>query len=97
MAFPYEPQVTVVQSPLEDCEIVLSPENAAGFARHTAEAMIAQKEINPWCGICRAPRERWIFKDEVLAFDSLEEAVPVLIQCAIDQAATRRFFKGSHD
>jgi hypothetical protein len=88
IAFPYEPGVTTLQSGQ-----VITGDVAPRLLRTKVDLLIAAKDINPWCGICHAKREQWVFEDAPLAFDSLEEAWPYLKQAAEQQAQTRRMFK----
>lgn len=95
VAMPYEPGVTSEQSPLDGRPMVLDERNAAGYTRHLVDSLIVQRKINPWCGICGARRDVWVFEDRPLAFDTLAEAMPVLEQSARDQAATKAIFDRS--
>jgi hypothetical protein len=86
-ALAYEPGVTVLDN------LKVTETNAAGFLRRAVKIAIVDRKINPWCGICGAKREQWIFEDAALAFDSLEEARPFLKQVEDAQRETRRIFE----
>lgn len=51
--------------------------------------LIAEKQFNPICGICGARQDRWVFEVGVTKFDSLEEAMPHLEQCQLQQMLSR--------
>lgn len=46
--------------------------------RTTVDRAIAGRQINPWCGICEAPREGWLFEAQRTQWATLEEALPHL-------------------
>jgi hypothetical protein len=73
----------------------MTEENAAGRLEQFIDKAIAERLINPWCAICRAKRERWVFEDSKLKFNSLEEARSFLRQAEEEQQRVNRFFEQS--
>lgn len=63
-------------------------EIAAPF-RATLDDVIHLQLVNPWCSLCHAPRERWIFELERTLFDTLEAAAPHLQRLEAEQAQVR--------
>jgi len=53
---------------------------------------IGSGTINPWCGLCHAPAERWRYEVGRTRFASMAEAEPVLRQSEREQSAVRRLF-----
>jgi hypothetical protein len=45
---------------------------ATRLLRTKVDLMIIVKNLDPWCGICRAKHRQWVFEDAPLAFNSLE-------------------------
>lgn len=56
--------------------------------RDRVAALIADKIIDPWCGLCQAPRERWQFELGRTGFATLAEAAPALAKTQADQRAS---------
>jgi hypothetical protein len=52
------------------------------------EAMLQSGEINPWCGICYAPTEKWHYEVGCTAFATLTEAMPTIRQTQAANVAT---------
>ena len=50
--------------------------------------MLTRNVINPWCGICRAPRSSWRYETRRTRFRTMEEALPVLRASEAEQAVT---------
>jgi hypothetical protein len=48
--------------------------------REALDRLVAAGTINPWCGICGAPRETWKVDLGRTAFRTLEEATPALAE-----------------
>lgn len=94
LACPYAPGVTVSTLP-NGGDLTLTEQNAADYARALIDGAIRLKLINPWCEICKSPREQWSFEDNALAFATLEEAMPYLKQLEREQMETARFLKAS--
>ena len=63
-------------------------EIAAPF-RANVDDVIRLRMVNPWCSLCHAPRESWIFELERTRFDTLDEAAPHLKQAEAEQAQVR--------
>jgi len=78
-------------------EHTLTRANATQFLIHWVDAHIAGARLDPWCGLCRAPRSSWVFEDEATRFRSLEEAMPELRRLEAAQAATREFLTGGRN
>jgi hypothetical protein len=57
--------------------------------------MIAGGTFNPWCGICRAPREQWLFEVGRTRFKTMEEAMPTLKRSEAEQAVARLILGGT--
>lgn len=57
-------------------------------------AKIATREIDPWCGLCRARVEDWNVEVGRTAFRTMAEAEPALRRSERDQAATRAMWWG---
>ena len=73
----------------------MTEENAAGRLEQLVDKAIGERLINPWCAICRAKRERWVFEDSKLKFNPLEEARPFLRQAEEEQQRVNQFFEQS--
>jgi hypothetical protein len=54
--------------------------------------MIGSGTINPWCGLCKAPRTTWKYELGCTRFRSMDEAMPELKRLQAEQAVTRRAF-----
>lgn len=87
VAMPYEPGVSIFEDER------LTEANAARIVQRSIDVAIVAKAINPWCGLCRAKREQWVFEDSALAFNSLEEAMPFIHEATKQQAIVRRIFE----
>lgn len=48
--------------------------------------------INPWCGICNAKLAEWHYELARTRFATMEEAEPVLLKSAAEQAVTNAVF-----
>ena len=51
--------------------------------------LIQSRTINPWCGICGAADTSWTIDFTVTAWDTLEEAAPILEESARQQHESR--------
>lgn len=51
------------------------------------ESWIAEKAINPWCGICNS--RDWTYEQRRTKFATIEEARPELTKLEIEQMLTR--------
>lgn len=60
--------------------------------RRQIRDLITSGAINPWCGICHAPRESWHFELGRTVWATLEEAALALEKNAIEQAAAGVIF-----
>jgi hypothetical protein len=69
----------------------------ADSLRAMVDNFIQAGKINPWCGICRAPRGKWSFEDAALIFQTLGEAERYLRQLEEQQSLLRRFFEQSRN
>lgn len=58
------------------------------IVKEAIEAAIAAKKINPYCAICRAPREHWNFEVATIPGRTLEELRPALEREERNQAQT---------
>jgi len=65
-----------------------SKDEALEIVKATIEAAIASKRINPWCGICKAPREQWTFEVATLPGRTLDELLPEIQRQESQQIAT---------
>jgi hypothetical protein len=72
-------------------DIALSPETAPSWLRGVLDGMILTG-VNPWCGLCGAERDSWIYEDAKSKFTSIEEARPELERLEREQAFTRMMF-----
>lgn len=72
MADSHEEAVRIIETPL----------------RLQIEAAIQMKFIDPWCGLCRASPESWIYETRRSKFATLEEAMPVLLEQEQQQRLT---------
>jgi len=46
-------------------------------------------ELNPWCGLCKAPKETWKCELQRTPYRTMKEAEPKLRQSEAEQAVTR--------
>jgi hypothetical protein len=60
--------------------------------REIAANMMKSGEINPWCGLCRAPTATWRCELARTRFRSMAEAEPELKRVESDQIATGAAF-----
>lgn len=60
--------------------------------RENIASMLAERVFNPWCGMCKARDETWIYDLERTAFATMDEAMPHLRQSEAEQAAIRALF-----
>jgi hypothetical protein len=67
--------------------------SASEKLRVLVDLAIEEHRINPWCSLCRAKREQWVFEDAELKFNSLEEARAHLEESQRQQMLTRRIFE----
>ena len=88
-ALAYLPGVTEIDG------VVVDETNAADLVRDVTDAMLEARRWNPWCEICKRPREFWYFEDAKTKFQTLEEARPVLKAAEEAQKATRAFWGAS--
>lgn len=58
----------------------------AGFQAQI-EGWIADKTINPWCGICES--RVWTYEQRRTKYDTIEEAKPELRKLEVEQLFTR--------
>jgi len=58
----------------------------------TVRKMLAEKLLNPWCGLCEAPEASWHFEVARTRFDTLEAARASFERTTEDQAMTRAIF-----
>jgi hypothetical protein len=47
--------------------------------------------LNPWCGLCGARRQTWTFEARATKYETMDQALPDLMQSADAQAALARF------
>ena len=67
----------------------LTPARALNSMRIFITHLIALRNLNPWCAICRAPDNEWLYEDNELPWGSLEEAMPALRESERRQAEAR--------
>lgn len=81
------PRVHLVQCicPARHCIMAVAgeepPETAAAIVdqlRSAIEQTIAAGRIDPWCALCRAPREQWTFEIVAIPGRTLDEIMPSL-------------------
>jgi hypothetical protein len=48
--------------------------------------------LNPWCGLCRAPRDSWVFELAPTVWSSMAEALPALRAAAAGQRVIAAIF-----
>jgi hypothetical protein len=58
----------------------------------TVDQALAERVINPWCGLCHAEPERWICEAGRTAFTTLAEAKPAIAESQARQDAVRTQF-----
>jgi len=61
--------------------------------RAAAQCAVAEKLMNPWCGICRS--RDWHVEVGATRFATREVAKAFMDECERQQAMTARFLKGS--
>ena len=66
--------------------VILSP------LREQIEGMLKIKALNPWCGICRSPIERWSYEVGRTHWTTMAEAEPHVRQLEAEQIATGLMF-----
>jgi hypothetical protein len=86
MAFAYVPNQTAAGGSGED-DVTLTPENAPGVLRAIVERAVANKVMNPWCGICHS--RDLTYEDGRTRFRTIEEARPFLEANEREQARAR--------
>jgi len=92
IAVPYMPGLTAAQKDFgSNDDITLTAENAAEYVKGLVDGLIARKAFNPWCHLCNAKREQWVFEDAQTIFNSIQEAEGPLRQMEQEQARARRF------
>jgi hypothetical protein len=62
----------------EDREEALRIIDAPLRERIDTSLLLASLELNPWCGLCRAPRDSWVFELAPTIWSSMAEAEPAL-------------------
>jgi hypothetical protein len=58
----------------------------------TVSDLIALGQLNPWCGLCNAKSETWIFEVCCTRFANMAEAEPILRDNELSQMATNAWF-----
>jgi hypothetical protein len=53
--------------------------------REELDGMFGRLGLNPWCGLCGAPRDRWVFELARTVWNSMAEAEPVLREAGLAQ------------
>jgi hypothetical protein len=66
-------------------------------AERTVEATLREEldrfpGLNPWCGLCRAPRDSWVFELAPTVWSSMAEAEPALRAAEVAQQVTAAIF-----
>lgn len=88
VALPYEPEVETKLP--NGNRIALTQETAAKFLKDLVEELISRQVVKPSCGICGSTDLR--YEDSATKFNSLEEAMPHLIQLEAENRETRKLF-----
>jgi hypothetical protein len=60
--------------------------------REQVAKAVADNTVNPWCGICQAPRETWHFELGRTRWTNMAEAMPEIEKNAAAQALTGAVF-----
>lgn len=71
--------------------------SVAPYLLETIHARVASKQIDPWCGICRAPLTALFTEDAPTVFETLDEARPALLGQAKAQARTAQFIRAGRN
>lgn|SRR5262245_9786990 len=71
----------------------MSDEQAIGDLTERLNRLLDSKAMNPWCGLCQAPRNKWHYEVGITRFASMEEAAPVLKASQSAQLATAEFLR----
>lgn len=56
--------------------------------RRVVEQFTADGLLNPWCGLCHAPSDRWSYELKRTRFSTLTTAEPALAAAEAEQIAT---------
>lgn len=92
--------------PARHCILGVATEDAERGEPHcraTIEIMIATDIINPWCDLCDARADKWIYETRPLAEQpggngqTLEDVLPALRQCERDQRETALNWKAGRN
>ena len=87
----YLPGLTAAQESLGGTgDVTLTQENASEYLRSFLDEMIELKTMNPWCGLCKSPRERWKFVDNLSKYEKMDITLHMLEQEQIEIAASFR-------
>jgi hypothetical protein len=54
--------------------------------------MFGSQGLNPWCVLCRAPRDSWVFELAPTVWSSMAEALPALRAAEAAQRVTAAIF-----
>lgn len=76
------------ESDIEEAQPGADTANAR-MVEGAVDSMIRRRHINPWCGLCKAPRETWTTEDRKTKFATMAEARPELERLEQEQALTR--------
>ncbi|HTI78956.1 MAG TPA: hypothetical protein VL614_00745 [Acetobacteraceae bacterium] len=60
--------------------------------RQAVQAALQEQTINPWCSLCNAKAETWVYEIGRTRFRTMEEATPTLRESEAKQATLRRLF-----
>jgi hypothetical protein len=55
--------------------------------REKLNKWLADRTMNPWCGICRSPVDRWIYEVAPTRWATLEAALPALRRTEAENVA----------
>jgi hypothetical protein len=61
----------------------------AGMLRAQVAEWLAAESLNPWCGICGAKAEGWVYEIGRTRFETMRDALPEMLEIKRRQAATR--------
>jgi hypothetical protein len=63
-------------------------QNIIGRLRATVEQWLADRTLNPWCGLCGLPRASWRYEVGRTRWATLREAMPEIRKNEAEQAVT---------
>jgi hypothetical protein len=73
----------------------LAEEAVAAPLRKAVGELLQSAAVNPWCGLCRAPAESWIYELRRTRFQTMAEAAPELKRLEREMAVARQLMGDS--